>query len=82
MLARAPARIDRPTGTMYGNRMTLAAAGEPERPMKMAAARNTSAGAVFPVPAGTSSGIAAMASAHHHLDHVAPAAARPPGRRA
>ena len=31
-------------------------------PMKMAAARNTSAGAVFPVPAGTRKGTAAMAT--------------------
>jgi hypothetical protein len=30
--------------------------------MKMAAARNTSAGAVFPVPAGTSQGMAVMAT--------------------
>ena len=62
MLARAPARIDRPIGSRYGNRMGWRWLENQSAPMKMAAARNTSAGAVFPVPAGTSQGIAAMAT--------------------
>ena len=62
MLARAPARIDKPTGTMYGKRMAWRRLENQSAPMNMAAARNTSAGAVFPVPAGTRNGIAAMAT--------------------
>ena len=49
--------------------------------MKMAAARNTSAGAVFPVPAGTSQRHRRDGDAHHYLHHAAPAAGRRRGLR-